>query len=234
MAHIDSKYYPYFKIQEGFSTHMELDYIPRKVMDYLLDMPIGEYQPKDDNSYPRCRFWKYLLYDGVRPLDNPLPTPKQKKDVLFNPEKSEQPPTNKGYRLIPQIYIKPAQENAQTRVYVYLGRGIAEDDFKTQMSIVFEIWSHYTQESNTKANESYSRTLAIADALYHSLHGVNIAGVGTFYFNRSKHPDCGSTPLYDDNSNIGRRLILGIELDSDTLNGNEENNLVSIGNGVYI
>ena len=76
--------------------------------------------------------------------------------------------------------------------------------------------------------------MAIADALYHSLHGVNIAGVGTFYFNRSKHPDCSSTPLYDDNSNIGRRLVLGIELDSDTLNGNEENNLVSIGNGLYI
>lgn len=232
MSNPNSKWYPYIKVQEGFSDHTELDPIPRKIMDYLLDMPDKDYEPKDDNDYPRCRFWKYLYYDGARPLDNKLPTPKQKKEVLFNPDKPEQPPTEKGYRLIPQIYTKPAQENAQTRVYVYLGRGVAENDFTTPFSVVFDIWTHYTQESNTKA-EAYSRTLAISDALFQAFHGVNMAGVGTFFFNRSKHPDCGEDFTFDKDSNVRRMLVLGLELDSTTLNGNEEDNEVSIGDGIY-
>lgn len=234
MSNIASKWYPYIKVQEGFSDHTDLDPIPRQIMDYLLDMPDKNgYAPLDDNSYPRCRFWKYLYYDGANPLDKPLPTAKQKMQVLFDPNKPENPPSEKGYRLFPQIYSKPAQENSQTRLYVYLGRGIAENDFKTQYSLVFDIWTHYTQESNTKS-EAYSRGLAIADALYHAFHGVNMAGVGTFYFNRSKHPDCGEDYGDDKNSNIFRRLILGLELDSTTPNGNEENNETPLGGGLYL
>lgn len=233
MATLDSKWYPYYKVQEGFSDSTELDPIPRKILDYLLDMPDGRgYTPKDDNSYPRCRFWKYLYYDGANPLSNPLPTPAQKKSVLFIPELAEKPPTGKGYRLIPQVYSKPAQENAQTRVYFYLGRGIAENDFSEQFSLVFDILTHYEQESNTKA-EAYSRSLAISAALKHAFHGVNMAGVGTFYFNRSKHPDCGEDYGDDRDSNIYRRLVLGIDLKSTTINGNEENNEVPIDDGLY-
>ena len=129
MANPNSKWYPYVKVQEGFSDHADLDPIPRQILNYLLDMPDGNgYTPIDDNDYPRCRFWKYLYYDGAKPLNNPLPTPAQKKAVLFDPDNAEKPPTEKGYRLIPQVYIKPAQNNAQTRVYFYLGRGIAESD----------------------------------------------------------------------------------------------------------
>lgn len=233
MANVNSKYYPYAKVQEGFSDHTDLDPIPRQILNYLLDMPDGNgYTPIDDNDYPRCRLWKYLYYDGAKPLNNPLPTPAQKKEVLFDPDSPEKPPTEKGYRLIPQIYIKPAQNNAQTRVYFYLGRGIAENDFKSQFSLVFDIWTHYTQESNTKS-EAYSRALAISDSLYHAFHGVNMAGVGTFYFNRSKHPDCGEDYGDDKDSNIFRRLVLGLELDSTTLNGHEENNETPIGGGLY-
>ena len=230
MSNLKSKYYPYVKVQEGFSDHTDLDPIPRQILNYLLDMPDGSgYTPIDDNDYPRCRFWKYLYYDGAKPLNNPLPTPAQKKQVLFDPDNAEKPPMEKGYRLIPQVYVKPAQDNAQTRVYFYLGRGIAENDFKTQFSLVFDIWTHYTQESNTKA-EAYSRSLAISDALYHAFHGVNMAGVGTFYFNRSKHPDCGEDYGDDKDTNIFRRLVLGLELDSTTLNGHEENNETPQGN----
>ena len=234
MADVDSKWYPYIKVQEGFADHAELDPLLRKIMDYLLDMPDKRgYAPKDDNSYPRCRFWKYLYYDGANPLENPLPTPSQKKQVLFDPNNAEDEATGHGYRLIPQVYIKPAQAKAETRVYVYLGRGIAESDFTTQFSLVFDIWTHYTQESNTKS-EAYSRSLAISDALYHAFHGVNMAGVGTFYFNRSKHPDCGEDYTDDRDSNILRRLVLGLELDSMTINGNEENNDIPCGRDEYM
>ena len=233
MPNPNSQWYPYTKVQEGFFDLSDTDEIPRKIMDYLLDMPDGVYTPKDNNKYARTRMWKYLYYDGARPTDNPLPTPKQKKSVLFEPDMAEKPPTDKGYRLIPQLYIKPAQENAQTRIYCYMGRMIAESDFRVQLSVVFDIWTHYIQESNTKLNEAYSRVGAISQAIMQAFHGVNMIGVGTFYFNRSKHPDCGENLLSDKDSNVGRQLILGIEIDSTTLNGNEENNEVAIGNGIY-
>ena len=233
MANPNSQWYPYTKVQEGFFDLSDTDEIPRKIMDYLLDMPDGVYTPKDDNKYPRSRMWKYLYYDGARPTDNPLPTPAQKKSVLFNPEAAEKPPTEKGYRLIPQIYIKPAQENAQTRIYCYLGRPIAESDFKVQVSVVFDIWTHYLQESNSKLNEAYSRSWAILQCLIEAFHGVNMSGVGTFYFNHSKHPDCGALPLNDHISNVGWRLTLAFEVGSITPNGNAENNEVEIGDGIY-
>lgn len=233
MANPNSQWYPYTKVQEGFFDLSDTDEIPRKIMDYLLDMPDGVYTPKDDNKSPRSRMWKYLYYDGARPTDNPLPTPAQKKSVLFNPEAAEKPPTEKGYRLIPQTYIKPAQENAQTRIYCYLGRPIAENDFKVQVSVVFDIWTHYIQESNSKLNEAYSRSWAILQCLIEAFHGVNMSGVGTFYFNRSKHPDCGALPLKDKDSNVGWQLTLAFEVDSTTPNGNAENNEVEIGDGVY-
>ncbi len=233
MPNPNSQWYPYTKVQEGFFDLSDTDEISRKIMDYLLDMPDGNgYVPKEDNTYPRTRLWKYLYYDGARPTDNKLPTPAQKKAVLFNPDKAEKP-TEKGWRLIPQIYIKPAQENAQTRIYCYLGRPIAENDFTMQLSVVLDIWTHYIQESNTKLNEAYSRSWAILQCLIQAFHGVNMSGVGTFYFNRSKHPDCGAEPLSDKDSNIGYRLTMGIEVKSTTLNGNEENNEVTIGNGLF-
>lgn len=234
MSNPNSQWYPYYKVQEGFYDLSDGDELLRKIMDYILDMPDGNgYEPKDDNSFPRCRLWKLLYYDGARPIDNPLPTPKEKKAVLFNPDMAEKPPTEKGYRLIPQMYIKPAQENAQTRIYCFLGRPIAEDDFTMQLSVVFDIWTHYIQESNTKLNEAYSRTWSMLQCLIQAFHGVNMTGVGTFYFNRSKHPDCGAEVLSDKDSNVGYRLTMGITVKSTTPNGNEENNEVPIGDGIY-
>ncbi len=233
MANTGSKWYPYVKVQEGFYDASDSDELLRKIMDYLLDMPDGNgYTPKDDNAYPRCRLWKLLYYDGARPTENPLPTPQEKKAVLFDPNHPERP-TEKGYRLFPQIYSKPAQENAQTRIYCYLGRPIAENDFTMELSVIFDIWTNYTQESNTKLNEAYSRTWSMVQCLIQAFHGVNMAGVGTFYFNRSKHPDCGAVPLTDKQDNVGFSLTMGLELMSTTLNGNEENNEVPIGGGLY-
>lgn len=231
MLDINSKYYPYQKVQEGFSDHVCLDSIFCQIIDYLLDLPDINYTPKDDNRYPRCRFWKYLYYDDTRPLENQLPTPNQKKDVLFN-SKIIESTTEKGYRIIPQIYTKTIQDNAQSKVYVYLGRSIAENDFKTQFSIVFDIQTHYSQESNITAG-TYSRTLAISNALFQAFHGVNMVGVGTFYFNKSKHPDCGEDYIFGDEGMVRRILTMGLELDSMTLNGKESSNELSIGKGLY-
>lgn len=216
MALNDNKYYPYKKVYGGFYDGSWQDDILKKLVDYLMDMPDANgYEPKDDNTYPRTAMWKYLYYDGANPTENPLPTPKQKKQVLFNPDSTENPPTKKRYRLFPQEWIKQSQEDSQTRIYVYIGRIIAESDFKVQMSICFQIWTHYTQEANTKEYDAYSRCLKIANCIMGALHGVNIDGVGAFYFNRTKNSDCTNSVMDDKQSNVGRYLVMGLEYGSD-------------------
>ena len=151
--------------------------------------------------------------------------------VLFDPDNPTNPldPT-KGFRLIPQRFIKPAQTDAQTRIYVYMGTTMPDTDFTVQMSVVFDIWTHYTEEANTR-DEAYSRVLAISQALIQAFHGVNMAGVGTFYYNRTKHSACGERVYDDGDSNIGRQLVLGLEIKSETLNGNIPLNGAPFGNG---
>lgn len=231
MPDINSKFYPYNKVYEGYYNLQEALNIPRKIMNYLLDMPDGVYVPKDDNSYPRTRFWKYLYYDGEHPETNILPTPSQKMSVLFDPNNPTKPcDEKKGWRLLPQSYIKPAQTEAQTRVYVYMGRGQADNDYQLQQSVVFDVWTHYAEEANTRGYDSYSRSYAIVQALIEAFHGVNIGGVGTFYINRSRHPDCGFRPINDGEINVGYRLVLGLQMNSETANEPMEYNEIPMGN----
>lgn len=208
----NSKWFPYIKVQNNNFNFEQYAMFPRLICDYLIDAPQGNYQPKDDNSYPRCRLWKYLYHDGAKPLNEKLPTKKEKLSVLFNPEKPEEPSTDKGYRLIPQTFIMQAQDTAQTRIYVYLGRSVAQQDDNTySVSVVFDIFTHYTYELNTKSDE-YSRSGAIVAALIEALNGVNITGIGTFSMSKRVHPDCGTKPIRDNKDNVGTELIMGLEM----------------------
>lgn len=212
MVSTDSKWFPYVKVQHNNFNFEQYAQFPRLICDYLIDAPQGNYTPKDDNSFPRCRLWKYLYYDEEKPLEQKLPTIKQKMSVLFNPNKPTEPPTKKGFRLIPQTFIMQSQTDAQTRVYVYLGRGIATQDDNTYcVSVVFDILTHYTYELNTKSDE-YSRSGAIVAALMEALNGVNITGIGTFSMSKRVHPDCGTKPIRDGQSNVGTELIMGLEM----------------------
>lgn len=231
---ITSQWYPYYKVQEGFFDLSDTVNIPRKICDYLLDAPKGDYKPIDDNKYSRARFWKYLYYDKAHPLGEKLPTIKEKMKVLFNPDKPTEPPTDKGYRLIPQIYIPQSQEIAQSRVNVYMGRTVASnDEFTLSLSVVFDIWTHNTYELNTRQDE-YSRTLGIEQALIEAFHGVNMAGIGTFSFSKACHPDCGSKPISDGKTNVGRELIIGLEVATTTPKGiGQTDNMVKTDDNSY-
>lgn len=207
-----SPYWPYVKAQENYFDLSGSVDLPRKIADYLIDAPAGDYAPPDDNAYPRCRLWKYLYYDGARPLDNPLPTIQEKMSVVFNPDLPQNPPTDKGYRLIPQIFTRQSQETAQTRLYVYMGRTVPmSEEMRIALAVTFRIWTHYTYELNTRSDE-YSRAFAIEQALIESLHGVNMDGIGTFFFSKSVHPDCGSGVMYDGETNVGRELTIALQI----------------------
>ena len=234
MSDSENRFYPYNKVYEGYIDLSKTTDMPKMIADDLLDMPRGNgYNPPDDNTYPRCRFWKYLYYDEEMPLEKSLPTPKQKKSVLFSTDSPTKAPTKKGYRIFPQIYIPQAQSEAQTRLYIYMGRTIADSDYKVQISIICDIWTNTNYESNTKSFDSYSRLFAMEQALIECLSGVNIRGTGTFYFNRSRHPDCGSMPIRNE-ENIGRRVVFGLEVTAEQPTGGIENNGVEIGNGLFM
>ena len=204
--------WPYVKAQESYFDLKDSVDLPRKITDYLIDAPVGDYIPPNDNAYPRCRLWKYLYYDGARPLDNPLPTIEQKMSVVFNPDLPQNPPTDKGYRLIPQIFTRQSQETAQTRLYVYMGRTVPmNEEMRIALAVTFRIWTHYTYELNTKSDE-YSRAFAIEQALIEALHGVNMDGIGTFFFSKSVHPDCGSGVMYDGETNVGREVTIALQV----------------------
>ena len=86
----NSDTYPYERVQPGYNRMEGAEEIPLKIIRYLLDLPDSAgYIPVDDNSRPRVRLAKYLWYEGVNPLNNPLPTPAQKLSLLFDGENPE-------------------------------------------------------------------------------------------------------------------------------------------------
>ena len=177
-------------------------------------MPTPTHQPFTDNRCPRTRISKYLYNDAQRPLDQPIPTVQQKLSLFFDPEKPADAPSDKGYRIFPQIAITEAQENAQTRLYAFMGFVDATNDFTSDISLCFRILCNTSYDTNTK-DSALSRSWAIAQAIVEALSGVNIDGVGTFYFNRRKNAECAIRYITDDQHNVGYQLVMGLTIMGD-------------------
>lgn len=211
-----SPWYPYKKVITGANTMRGAELIPYKLLMYLLDLPDAYgYMPPDDNDYPRCRLAKYLWYDEQDPLSKPLPTPEQKRSLLFDPyvpdintaEDKERHP--KGYRLFMQRIIGQSQLDAQTLLKCYIGRLYEARKFETTIGITFEVWVNVNLEANTKTT-AYDRSFAIEQCLHEALDGVNMSGIGTISFARQDHVYNGSDPLWDEVTNFGRTVNFSI------------------------
>lgn len=212
----DSPTYPYERVQTGWNTMRGSENIPLQLLTYLLDLPDAEgYVPADDNSRPRVRLAKYLWYDGANPLGQPLPTPAQKRSLLFN---GEEPVLNtgeqkarhpKGYRLYPQTYWGQSELEAQTTLKCYLGRVIPWGPMQSSIGVYFQVLCNVNQEGNTKT-DAYSRAYNIEQCIVEALNGVNLAGIGTVEFSRPAHFDNGSIPVHDDGTHVGREVHLSI------------------------
>lgn len=215
-ASFDSPYYPYFRDQGGFSNFRGWDEIPYKIIMYLMDLPdAAGYVPKDDNNLPRCRLWKLLANDKENPLSGALPSPAEKRSMLFDPEhpdintdalKEAHP---KGYRLFAQNSIGQSQLDAETKIFCYIGRDTPVSSFDSRTSLVFDIWCNVNLDTNTRTPH-YNRADSIEQAIKEALNGVNIFGVGTVQYDRKFHVDCGSEALWDRGTNVGRRLIMAV------------------------
>lgn len=211
-----SKFWPYEKVQTGYVTMVGAEEIPLRILTYLLDLPDRTgYLPADDNRHPRVRLAKYLWYDGGHPLAQPLPTPEEKRSMLFDgnepvlnteEEKARHP---KGYRLYPQKYWGQSQLVAGTTVKCYLGRIIPVSPYVVSIGLVFEILVNSNQENTTKTT-AYSRAYNIEQCILEAMHGVNFTGIGVADFSRQAHIDNGSSPIVDEGTNVGRRLKLSL------------------------
>lgn len=216
MVAFDSPYYPYEKVAPGVLTFDGAEFIPKKIVDYLLDLPDAYgYEPVDDNKRPRVKLAKLLWYDGAKPLEQTLPTPEQKLSMLFsgdNPavntdeEKAKHP---QGYRIFPQQTWLPAEYDARTQLKVYIGQVLPYDDYVTEIGVVFEIVVNYMQDGNLRTN-AYSRCYEIECALLGALNGVNVTGIGKLAFNRRIHMANGSHPFHDDGTNVCRMVAMSL------------------------
>lgn len=223
----DSPYYPYQKVMDGYNTMSGAENIPYKILWYLMDMPDANgYEPVDDNSRPRVRLAKYLIWDGATPLDEPLPTAQQKLSVLFDPRN---PDANTeldheahpfGYRLYAQNNFGQSQLDAQTIIKCYIGRIVAQTPYQQVLALTFEIWTNVNYESNTQT-DAYNRAFDIEQCIVEALHGVDIAGVGTVQYNQRVHGDCGSRAVYDEYTNTGRKLTMCIVWDESNIETNK-------------
>mgnify|MGYP007039082860 CR=1 FL=1 len=214
-AGFDSPFYPFEHIQ-SYSTFKGVEKLPKKIVNFLLDLPDRYgYVPKDDNARPRVRLMKYLWYDGANPLSEKLPTPSEKLSAVFNGEEpvldtDEQRARHPaGYRLYPLEYWGQAQKMAQTVVKVYIGRVIPQSAFTAAIGVYFDILCNYGHETTTRTDD-YSRSFNIEQCIVEALNGVNIGGAGVMSYDRGAHPDNGSRAIYDQGTNVGRRLHMSL------------------------
>jgi hypothetical protein len=171
----------------------------------LLDLPMKDYTPPSDTSTPRSRLIRLLYYDTPHPLDQPLPTPAQKISIVFDPESPDVAPTDRGYRIYPMIYPIQAQSEGQTTLKIFMGWAKPNDLYRVDQSVEFQVLTNTAYENND-GGTSLSRTYQICLEILRALNGVNIDGVGGFYFNRKQHVECGLEPIADKSQNVGYRL----------------------------
>jgi len=200
--------YPYERVVNA-AWMKDVQEIPKRIMDYLLDLPLPGYAPPDDNSYPRCRLAKYLYYDGPEPLKNKLPTPGEKLKLVFDPMNPDKAPSDKGYRVFPVMYVPQAQVVGQTVLRCYIGNVKPTNTNLVEVSIVLNVMCNMQMDTNA-GGKVMSRVMAMEQCLWEALNGVNIGGVGVIYCDRYQLSGAGSESVYDTSQNVGRQIIFGV------------------------
>ena len=217
MVNFESPYYPYEKIQTWTNTLVGAEDIPHQLIMYLLDLPDSSgYVPIDDNSRPRVRLAKYLWYDESDPLAQPLPTQEQKLSMLYNGKNAtlstqeDRIKHPKGYRIMAQNYTRPSELEARVMLKCYMARVIPKEGNRTMLGIDFETSVNYALD-NIMKGYTYSRMYAIFQCLVEALHGVNISGIGTVYFDKRMHGDCGYTLYHTEGDDLYSDTFMAIE-----------------------
>lgn len=214
---VTSAYYPYRRVFD-YTNLPHASELLSKVVNYLLDLPDARYTPRDDNRLPRCRLNKLLYWDVEDPLSQPLPTPEQKMSLVFDPQRPDRPPDpDKQYRILPFVYPGQAVEYiGRTSLKIYPGYTKPTNSFRTDMCVNFEILTNMALEGNVYQN-ALSRSYDMAVDIISAMNGLNMDGVGAWYFDRRQNTSCTLEQIYDKAANVGYLLTMGL-----TIMGGEE------------
>lgn len=206
----DSPYYPFYKVRLA-NTFAGAEQLPYQLIKYILDEPDGNgYVPKDNNALPRCRLKKLIYYDGLLPLDNPMPTVEQMRSITFDPRN----PSDEKARIFNQEFRSQAQANAQTTLHCYLASANPKagktESFRQQ--VIFKVLTNYAQETNTGMTAA-SRSYDIAQAIIEAVNGVNFTGIGGMELEMV-------TKIDDERQNLGYKIYFLTEILSPNANTN--------------
>lgn len=209
-----SPYYPYRKVVEA-DTLAGMEQIPYKLCRYLMDLPDGKgYVPPTSNKFPRARLKKLLYWDCALPLEKPLPTPQQMRQLFFDPENPDKPPDpDRGYRLFPQNTVQQSLANSKSLVRVYLGDASTFErtgQFITRQTVMFDVVVNTGIESNTGMTAS-SRAYDILQCIIESIAGVNFGGIGPLTMRMI-------TKIDDERYNLGYKIYCHIDWAGDAPN----------------
>ena len=180
---IESPYYPFFKAVTA-PTLAGAEELPYVITKYLCDTADSQYTPPSDNRFPRARLKKLIYWDCAKPLDQPLPTDAQIRQIRFDPLNPADPPDKeRGYRIFAQEFAQQAQHIAQTRLHVYLGATNKNSEntlqghsgFMYKIQVIIKIMTNYDLETNTEMTAN-SRSFDIVQAVIESINGVVFKG----------------------------------------------------------
>lgn len=204
-------------VHDNYNVYTNTKTLCYKILDFLLDLPYM----RDDNTVTspleegaRADLIKYIFYDDMNPLANPLPSIAEKKQIKYNPLKPNDPPlTDKGYRIFGQSKIIEVQKQANVELRIYPALVVPISAYSGIFFVAFECWCNmqYKQLINFE-DRTYNMALCIMNALV----GRNIDGVGTFFFDNTSGGGRGYCRLVDDLKdtvfNLGHTLVLGVEI----------------------
>lgn len=212
IADVNSAYYPYRRVYD-YTDLPRANELFSKVTKYLIDLPDARYTPKDDNRLPRCRLNKLLYWDTEDPLNMPLPTPEQKLSIVFDPQRPDKPKdAERQYRILPFIYPGQSIEYiGRTSLKIYPGYTRPSSNYRIDMCVNFEILTNNALENNVYRNV-LSRTYDIAVDIIAALNGVDMDGVGGWYFDRRQNTGCTLDQIYDKSQNVGYLLVMGLAI----------------------
>lgn len=210
-----SDYDERYELVEPANRLLDTSNLCYKILDFLLDMP---YRKKDGTlSTPhehgaRADLIKYIYYDTANPLICELPTVEQKRNLIFNPGKAQNPPNiEKGYRIFAQPKVIDIQTNSETslRIYPYMINPLSSQSVEFLVNI--DCWSNieYNQLSSFEC-----RTYNMAKCVVNALNGRNITGIGGMYCDKRRSSYCGIGVISDNKYNQGYRIIMGVNMES--------------------
>ena len=137
---------------------------------------------------------------------------------MFDPQRPDMPPDkDRQYRILPFVYPGQSTEYiGRTSLKIYAGYTKPTTSFRVDQCVNFEILTNMSLDGNVYQN-ALSRTYDMAVDIIAAMNGVNMDGVGAWYFDRRQNTSCTLEQIYDKAQNVGYLLTMGL-----TIMGGEE------------